>query len=156
MKNKEDKLVMEALNKKAQFGFFLEAKFEAGIQLLGTEIKSLRKGEVNLKDSFCYFRKGELYVKNMHIAEYKYGNINNHEPQRPRKLLLRKSELKKIEKKVKERGYTIVPTRIYINERGIAKLEIALARGKKSFDKRQSIKSKDIKRDMERAKNMRY
>ncbi len=156
MKGKDEKYKIEIKNKKAQFGYFLETHFEAGIQLTGTEIKSIRSGQVNLKDSFCYFRKGDLFVKNMHISEYKYGNQNNHDPERPRKLLLKRSELKKIEKKVKERGYTIVPTRIYINERGLAKIEIAMARGKKNFDKRESIKRKDIKRDMERAKNIRY
>ena len=156
MKAKEENYKIDIKNRKAHFGYFLETHFEAGIKLKGTEIKSIRNGQVNLKDSFCYFRKGELFVKNMHISEYKYGNQNNHDPERPRKLLLKRSELKKIEKKVKERGYTIVPTRIYINERGLAKIEIAMARGKKNFDKRESIKRKDIKRDMERAKNMRF
>lgn len=156
MANKEEKLQVEIINKRASFQYLLTSHYEAGIQLQGTEVKSIRAGQVAMKDSFCFFNRGELYVKNMHIAEYKYGNVNNHEPERPRKLLLRKNELKKILKKIKEKGHTIVPTRLYINERGLAKLEIALAKGKKSFDKRDSIKSKDLKRDMDRAKRARY
>ncbi len=153
MKQGTENLQIEILNKKASFLYQLDTRFEAGMQLKGTEIKSIRLGAVNMKDSFCFFRRNELFVKNLHISEYKFGNVHNHEPERERKLLLKRSELKKILRKVKERGQTIVPTRIYINERGLAKLEIALAVGKKSFDKRDSIKERDVKRDLDRMKN---
>jgi SsrA-binding protein len=141
-------------NRKALYDYELLDKYDTGIILKGTEIKSIRNGLVNLKDGFCFFKGTELFVKNVHIAAYEHGNIMNHEPLSVRKLLLTKRELHKLLTKVKERGYTIVPTRMYISERGFAKLEIALARGKKSFDKRNSIKQKDIKREMDR--NDRY
>lgn len=147
---KEEKPVIEIVNRKASFQYFLDEMYEAGIQLVGTEIKSIRRGAANLNDAYCYFERNELYVKSMYIAEYKYSGWRNHETRRPRKLLLKRSELKKLEKKVKEKGATIVPYRIFIGERGIAKLEIAVARGKKSFDKRDSIKEKDQKREMDR------
>lgn len=137
-------------NKKAAYNYKLSDKFTAGIQLTGTEIKSVRQRKVNLSDSYCYFKKGELYVRSMHISEYKYGNIHNHEPRRERKLLLKKRELKRLQTKLKERGYTLVPVSLFLNERGHAKLEIALAQGKKRHDKRQSIKEKDIKREMDK------
>ena len=120
--------------------------------LKGTEIKSIRSGNVNLRDAYCVVKSGELYIRSMFIAEYKQGNQFNHEERRVRKLLLKKQELKKLEKKVKEKGFTIVPYRLFINERGIAKLEIALAQGKKVHDKRESIRQKDNKRAMDRAK----
>ncbi|TVR88961.1 MAG: SsrA-binding protein SmpB [Saprospirales bacterium] len=147
----EEKLLVEIVNRKASYQYFLDEMFEAGIRLQGTEVKSVRRGAANLNDAYCYFHKGELYVKSMYIAEYKFANQNNHETRRPRKLLLKKTELRKLEKKVREKGYSIIPYRLYIGEkRGLVKLEIALARGKKSFDKRQSIKEKDQKREMAR------
>jgi SsrA-binding protein len=137
-------------NKKASFEYHLVERFVAGIQLQGTEIKSIRTGQVSLVESYCTFKGNELFVVNLHIAEYKFGTYNNHEPKRDRKLLLNAKELKKISTKVKERGFTIIPTVLFINDRGLAKLEIALARGKKLYDKRESIKTKDTRRDMER------
>jgi SsrA-binding protein len=137
-------------NKKASFEYLLVERFVAGLQLQGTEIKSIRTGKVSLVESYCAFKEDELYVVNMHIAEYKFGTYNNHEPKRDRKLLLNAKEIKKISTKVKEKGFTIIPTVLFINDRGLAKLEIALARGKKLYDKRESIKTKDTKRDLER------
>lgn len=140
-------------NRKARHDYELLDTFTAGLKLVGTEIKSIRQGKANLVDSYCYFEGGELYVKNMHIAEYDHGNINNHEPLRERKLLLSRRELDKLEKKLKDQGLTIVTLRMYINDRGWAKLDIALARGKKQHDKRDSLKEKQLKRDMDRAKS---
>lgn len=147
---------IEILNRKAAHEYFLDTHLEAGIELLGTEIKSIRAGEVNLRDAYCVFRGGELFVRSMFIAEYKWANQFNHEPRRERRLLLRKQELKKLLKKVKEKGNTIVPFKLYMTDRGFAKLEIALATGKKSHDKRNSIKEKDQKRDLARMKKERY
>jgi SsrA-binding protein len=138
-------------NRKVTFEFELIEKFVAGIKLAGTEIKSIRGGKVNLTESYCQFFGGELFVKNMHISEYDFGSCNNHEARRDRKLLLNRKELAKLEKKVKESGLTIVCVKLFINDRGLAKLEIALARGKKTYDKRESLKLKDSKRDMDRA-----
>lgn len=121
------------------------------MQLAGTEIKSIRSGKVNLGDAYCQFFGGELFVRNMHISEYEMGNINNHQAIRDRKLLLTKKELEKLGRKIKESGLTIVPTRLFVNDRGLAKLEIALARGKKIYDKRETLKQKDAARDIERA-----
>jgi len=141
---------IEIVNRKAAFEYkFLQA-YEAGIMLTGTEVKSARTGDVNLKDAFCFFRKGELFIKNLFIAEFKYGNINNHETRRLRKLLLKKTELAKLEKKMKEKGYTLVPYKLYISERGFVKLEVCLSQGKKSYDKRASIKERENKRIMGR------
>src|SRR5690606_7957733 len=130
------KKTREIINRRAEHEYLFDANYEAGLLLVGSEIKSIRGGGVNLSDAYCYCKGGELWVRNMYIAEYDFGNQFNHDSRRPRKLLLRKTELNKLEKKVKERGYTIVPYRLYISERGMAKLEISLARGKKSFDKR--------------------
>ncbi len=141
---------IEIRNKKASYLYEFVETFIAGIQLTGTEIKSVRAGKANLTDAYCYFRNHELYVKNMHIAEYEYGTYNNHDPVRDRKLLLKRSELDRLEKKVNERGLTIIAVRLFINERGLAKLEIALARGKKKFDRREDIKQRDAQRDIER------
>ncbi len=152
---KEKKSPVEIVNKRATFEYHLIEKFEAGIVLTGTEIKSIRQGHVSLSDAYCIFRNGELYVKNMYIKEYEFSAHFNHEPRRERKLLLKKSELRKLLRRVKERGFTIVPYRLYINERGYAKLEIALARGKKSFDKRESIKQRDMERELGRSKKFR-
>jgi SsrA-binding protein len=148
---KERHYDIEIVNRKAKFQYFFDLTMEAGIQLMGTEVKSIRRGEANLNDAYCVFQGGELYVMSMYIAEYKFGNQHNHETRRKRKLLLKRTELKKLERRTKEKGFTIIPYRLYINERGLAKLEIALARGKKSFDKRDSIKAKDQKRDLDRA-----
>jgi SsrA-binding protein len=137
-------------NKKARFEYFLLEEFSAGIVLTGTEIKSLREGKANLTDSYCAFKGDELLVFNLHIAEYTHGSYSNHEPKRERKLLLNRRELKKIYVKTREKGLTIVPTQVYINDKGLAKLDIAIARGKKLYDKRESIKDKDVKRDIDR------
>ncbi len=137
-------------NKKASFEYHLQEKFVAGMVLTGTEIKSIRNGKASIKEAYCSFEAGELFVRNMHIAEYNYGTYNNHDPKRERKLLLTRRELKKLETKVTEKGFTIIPTLLFINDKGLAKLEIALAKGKKVYDKRQDIKKKDIKREIER------
>lgn len=137
-------------NKKAFHDYFILETYEAGIELKGTEIKSVRKGHVNLKDAFIRFKNDEAFIENMHIAPYEQGNIFNHEPLRNRKLLLHKKQIKKLQKEVKENGLTIVPTKLYFNTSKL-KAEIALARGKKLYDKRQDLKAKDTKRDMERA-----
>jgi len=137
-------------NKKAWHDYEILDKFVAGIQLTGTEIKSIRAGKASLVDSYCFFNEGELYVKSMHIAEYEFGNIFNHFPKRDRKLLLNRRELKKLEKNIKEKGLTIVALKLFIDKSSYAKLEIALARGKKEFDKREDIKKKDTKRELDR------
>ncbi len=155
-KTEQAKIDIKATNKKAKFEYHFVAEYEAGIVLSGTEIKSIRRGLVNLNDAFCYFVKGELHIKSMYIGEYSHGNHYNHEPRRLRKLLLKKSELKKIERKVKEKGNTLVPYQVYITERGFAKVLVALGTGKKSYDKRNTIKDRDDKRQMDRAKKERY
>jgi len=137
-------------NKKASFEYEVIESLEAGIQLAGTEIKSIRNGKASLIDSYCQFVNNELYVKNMHISEYEMGTCNNHIAKRDRKLLLNKRELQKWQKKIKESGLTIIPLKLFLNEKGIAKLEIALCRGKKIYDKRESIRDKDVQRDMDR------
>lgn len=140
-------------NKRASFDFEFIETFVAGIVLTGTEIKSIRQGKASLVDTFCFFdnfKKG-LWVKNMNVSEYFYGSYNNHNPRRERKLLLNKKELNKIEKLSKDNGNAIVPTKLFLNEKGLAKMVIAVARGKKEYDKRQSIKEKDDKRDIDRA-----
>lgn len=151
MKTKSTYKPIDLVNKKARFEFEFVSTYIAGIQLYGTEIKSIREGKVNLTDGYCYFKKAELWVKNLHISEYNFGTYNNHEPERLRKLLLHKKELKKLESSIKEKGLTIIPFRIFINERGLAKLEIALARGKKLHDKRNTIKERDSKMDLHKA-----
>lgn len=137
-------------NKRASFEYHLLDKYVAGLQLLGTEIKSIREGKANINDSFCSFFDDGLYIRNMHIAEYSFGSFYNHEAKRDRKLLLTKKELKKLKEKGEEKGFTIVPLRIFINERGYAKIEIALAQGKKDFDKRETLKERDSKRELDR------
>jgi len=144
----------EIKNRKAKFEYHFLSGFEAGMVLKGTEVKSLRKGEGNLNDAYCMFINGELFIKSMYIAEYAFGNINNHETRRDRKLLLKKPELKKIERKISEKGFTLVPYRVFFSERGFAKVEVFLAQGKKSYDKRDSIKERDSKRDLDRIKKM--
>lgn len=153
MEQKKKKQV-EIVNRRAEFEYHFLDTFEAGLVLSGTEIKSVRGGNANINDAFCFFEHGELFIKNMYIKEYAYATYFNHEARRTRKLLLRKTELRKLERKVKERGLTIVPYRLYFTERGFAKLEIALAQGKKSYDKRESIKDKDQKRDLDRLKKI--
>lgn len=135
-------------NKKASFEYSFMATYTAGIMLKGTEVKSIREGKATLSESFCVIINGDLWVKNLHISEFKQGSYNNHEPKRMRKLLLNKSELLKINSKLKEKGVTIIPIQLFFNERGYAKLEIALARGKKTFDKREDLKKKDQQREI--------
>jgi len=137
-------------NKKAHFEYHILDTYIAGVRLLGTEIKSIREGKANINDSFCSFFDDGLYIRNMHIAEYSHGSFYNHEAKRDRQLLLNKKELKKLKTKSEERGFTIIPLRMFISERGFAKLEIALAQGKKDFDKRESIKERDTKRELAR------
>lgn len=137
-------------NKKATFNFKIIETYTAGIVLTGTEIKSIRDSKAALVDSYCFFVNGELWVKNMYIAEYFYGSHNNHSARRDRKLLLNRRELKKLLQEINTPGYTIVPLRLFINEKGLAKLVISLARGKRQFDKRETLKEKDDKREMSR------
>ena len=141
-------------NRKASFSYQIIDKYNAGIVLLGTEIKSIRNNLANISDAYCIFIDGELWVKNLHINEYSNSGHKNHEPKRSRKLLLNRIELNKIETKVKEKGMSIVPIRLFSNEKGKIKLEISLAKGKKIYDKRESIKEKDIKRDIDRLKKI--
>lgn len=139
-------------NRQANFQYELLDKFIAGMVLKGTEIKSIREGKVNLQDGHCYFNNGELFVKGINITPYDQGTHYNHEAARERKLLLKRAELKRLETKSEEKGLTMVPLRLFINDRGYAKLEIALARGKKIHDKRQTIKERDVKRELNRIK----
>lgn len=140
----------EIKNRSVYHEYFIDAKYEAGMVLLGTEVKSIRAGKVSFNDSYCLLSDGEIWVKSLHIAEYSHGNLNNHDPVRERKLLLQKREIKKIETKLKEKGYTLVPLRMYFNEKGLVKMEIGLAKGKKLHDKRETIKQKDVEREMKR------
>jgi len=139
-------------NKKAFFDYEILENFFAGIQLVGTEIKSIRGGRAGLVDSYCVFERNELYVRNMNISEYELGTCNNHVAKRDRKLLLTRKELAKLQKKVKEGGITIVPLKLFINDKGLAKLEISLSKGKKTYDKRETLKLKDDTREMDRAR----
>lgn len=141
---------MEIKNRQAYYEYFIDDKLQAGISLLGTEVKSLRAGKASFADAYCLFQNGELWLRAMNISEYSHGTVNNHDPVRERKLLLTKRELKKWEAKLKEKGYTIVPLRLFFNEKNIAKVEIGLAKGKKLHDKRESIKQKDTEREMKR------
>jgi SsrA-binding protein len=147
----EEKHLIDIKNKKASFEYYFVQTFRAGLVLYGTEIKSIREGKVNLSDSYCLFSKGELWVHDMHISEYRFESYYNHQAKRTRKLLLKKNELRKLENKSEEKGFTIIPTLLFVDERGFAKLEIALCKGKHSYDKRESIKLKDNKRELERA-----
>ncbi len=141
---------MELSNRQAYYEYYFEGKYIAGMVLSGTEIKSIRSGKVSFNDSYCIFDKGELYVKSLHIAEYSFGTIHNHQPLQERKLLLQKKELKRLENKIKEKGYTIIPLKIFISEKGFAKIEIGLGKGKKIFDKRETIKARETDRDVKR------
>ena len=138
-------------NKRANFDYAISETFTAGIVLTGTEIKSIRQGKASLVDTFCYVANGEVWIKNMYIAEYFYGSYNNHEIRRDRKLLLTKKEIAKLAKSGKETGFTIVPLKVFINERGLAKMVIGIGRGKKEYDKRQSIRESEDKRSIARA-----
>lgn len=140
----------ELKNRQAYHEYFIDAKYEGGMVLLGTEVKSLRSGRASFNDSYCLIHKGEIWVKSLHIAQYSHGTVNNHDPLRDRKLLLEKREIKKIEAKLKEKGYTLIPLRIFFNDKNLAKMEIGLAKGKKFHDKRESIKQKDVEREMKR------
>jgi len=142
----------EIVNRKAKYEYQFIQEFDAGIMLVGTEVKALRSGNGNLTDAYCLFKNGELYIKSLYIGEYDHGNINNHETRRDRKLLLKKTELKKLDRRVREKGLTIVPYKIFFSERGLVKITIALGQGKKTYDKRDSIKDRDMKRDMDRIK----
>jgi len=138
-------------NKKARYEYEFLEKFTAGLQLYGTEIKSIRAGKASIVEGYCYVNNGEVFIKNMYISEYEQGSYNNHEPRRDRKLLLNRNEIDKLIKKKKDVGLTIVPISLFINGKGYAKLDIALAKGKKLYDKRHDLKAKDDKRSMDRA-----
>jgi len=142
----------EIVNRKAKFEYHFVQEYDAGIMLTGTEVKSLRGGNGNLSDAYCFFKNGELYIKNLYIAEYTHGNVHNHETRRDRKLLLRKAELKKLERRVNEKSMTIVPYKVFFSERGLVKIRIILAQGKSSYDKRDTIRERDAKRDLDRIK----
>ena len=137
-------------NRSAYYEFFIDATYDAGMVLLGTEVKSIRDGRATFNDSYCLIHKGEIWLKSFHIAQYSHGNVNNHDPLRDRKLLLEKREIRKIETKLKEKGYTLIPLRVYFNDKNLAKIEIGLARGKKLHDKRDNIRQKDAEREMKR------
>jgi len=139
-------------NRKASYEYEFIQKYTAGIILVGTEIKSIRANKASISDAYCVIIDSEVIIKNLHISEYKYASFSNHEPKRERKLLLNKQEINKIKSRVQEKGFALVPIRLFINDKGIAKLEIAVAKGKKIYDKRESIKEKDIKRNIEREK----
>lgn len=146
---KNNRIKLISSNKKASFNYFLEEFFECGISLLGTEIKSLRNHSASLTESYAVIKRGEVFLLNMNIPVYDKGNINNHEPLRTRKLLLHKLEISKIQKATEQKGYALVPTKIYFKN-GLAKVEIALAKGKKLYDKRDTIKENDVKREIEK------
>ncbi len=150
MKKKNN--TINILNRKAKFEYEFIDRYTAGIVLAGTEIKSIRDGKASIAESFCEFNNNELFVINMHIEEYSHASYFNHRPKNERKLLLNRKELRKLEKEVKNSGLTIIPTRLYINDKGLAKVDIVLARGKKMYDKRQTMKDRDNKRDLDRVK----
>ena len=149
-KGKENKSSTEFRNRKASYEYFFIETWVAGIELKGTEVKSIREGKVQFTDAWCSFSGNDLFIRDLHINEYEFGNLHNHDPKRPRRLLLKKQELIKIKKKVQEKGLTLIPVKLFIISRGLVKIEIALARGKQTHDKRDSIKEKDIMRDMAR------
>lgn len=141
---------MEVSNRKAYHEYFFETTYIAGLVLAGTEIKSLRAGKASFNDSYCVFQKGELFIKNLHISEYSFGTYTNHAPMQERKLLLNKRELRKLEGKIKEKGYSIIPLKIFLTEKGLFKMEIGLGKGKKIYDKRATIKERETERDIKR------
>jgi SsrA-binding protein len=141
---------MEIKNRAAFHEYFFDNKYVAGVVLTGTEVKSLREGKASFNDSYCIIHKGEMWLKSLHIAEYSHGTTNNHDPIRDRKLLLQKREIAKIEGKLKEKGYTLIPLRIFFNEKNLIKVEIGLGKGKKLHDKRETIKKRDVEREMKR------
>lgn len=143
-------------NKRAEFDYFVIDRFTAGIVLTGTEIKSIRAGKAGLVDTFCFIHDGELWVKNMYVAPYELGSYNNHSLRRDRKLLLNRKEIRNLQNDTKAPGFTIVPLRLYINEKGLAKLEIGLCRGKKEYDKRATLREKDDRREMDRQFKIKY
>jgi SsrA-binding protein len=140
----------EIRNRSAYHDYFIEEKYDAGMVLAGTEVKSIREGKVSFADSFCVFFKSELWVRSLHIAEYRFGTTYNHLAVHDRKLLLNRQELRKLENKLKDKGYTIIPLRIFLSEKGLIKMEIGLARGKKLYDKRENIKERDTQREIKR------
>ena len=140
----------EIRNRSAYHEYFIEEKYDAGMVLVGTEVKSIRESKLSFADSFCLFFKGELWVRNLHIAEYRFGTTNNHIAVHDRKLLLNRRELRKLEAKLKDKGYTIIPLRVFLSDKGLVKMEIGLARGKKLYDKRESIKERDTQREIKR------
>ncbi len=150
MAKEKKKQKIEIVNRKAAYEYSFIQEFDAGIMLTGSEIKSIRSGNANLSDAYCIFENGELWVRNLYIAEYEYGTDSNHLPRRNRKLLLRRPELRKLERGIREKGSTIIPYKIFISDRGLAKVTIELARGKKAFDKRETIKEREDKRDLDR------
>ncbi len=137
-------------NRSAFHEYFIDATYVAGMVLLGTEVKSLRAGKASFNDSYCIVDKGEIWLKSLHISPYSHGTVNNHDPDRDRKLLLQKREIRRIQSKLKEKGYTLVPLKIFTNDKNLIKIEIGLAKGKKLYDKRESIKQKDQDRDLKR------
>ena len=141
---------MDIKNRQAYFEYFIDDKYVAGIMLTGTEVKSLREGKASFNDSYCIFNKGELWIKSFHISEYSHGTVNNHDPVRERKLLLNKRELKKLQARIKEKGYTIIPLRLFFNEKNLAMVEIGLGKGKKLHDKRETTKQRDTDREIKR------
>ena len=154
--NKEEELIrkkspVNIRNKKASFEYFFIETYTAGIVLPGTEIKSIRQGKASLVDTFCFINNGEIWVKGMNITPYFYGSYNNHEAKRDRKLLLNRKEIDRLQRSTKQTGYTLVPLRVFIDEHGRAKMDIALCKGKKDFDKRQTLKEKEDRREMDRA-----
>jgi len=142
--------MLEIRNRSAYHEYFIEEKYDAGMVLAGTEVKSIRESKLSFADSFCLFFKGELWVRNLHIAEYRFGTTNNHLAVHDRKLLLNRRELRKLENKLKDKGYTIIPLRVFLSEKGLVKMEIGLARGKKLYDKRETIKERDTLREIKR------
>jgi SsrA-binding protein len=140
----------EIRNRSAYHEYFIDEKYDAGMVLAGTEVKSIREGKLSFADSFCLFFKSELWVRNLHIAEYRFGTTNNHLAVHDRKLLLNRRELRKLENKLKDKGYTIIPLRVFFSDKGLVKMEIGLARGKKLYDKRETIRDRDTKREMKR------
>ena len=140
----------DIVNKSVYHEYFIDTKYLAGLVLLGTEVKSLRAGRASFNDSYCVIYDNEIWIKSLHIAQYSHGTVNNHDPVRDRKLLLQKREIRKIQSKLKEKGYTLVPIRISFNDKDFAKIEIGLGKGKKLYDKRETLKQKDVERDLKR------